>query len=165
MYTKELDELCESWARWVHRGGLAVSGQSVLSKLIDNHGVMNYGSGGSGPTLNCVEADIEAALMSFYVVNPVAVDLFRLEYGAIKRLGFDPEKPQFDKAHSLGISVRTYKRRLGLVRAHLTEKLTKSRVKHVSKQSIHVSQSPAAPESPGEENAPKSRRGRKTSRT
>tara|TARA_R110002033_G_scaffold171199_1_gene218035 strand:+ start:13915 stop:14412 length:498 start_codon:yes stop_codon:yes gene_type:complete len=165
MYTKELDELCESWARWVHRGGLAVSGQSVLSKLIDNHGVMNYGSGGSGPTLNCVEADIEAALMSFYVVNPAAVELFRLQYGAIQRPGFDPDNHQIDKAAALGISARTYKRRLGLVRAHITEKLTKSRAKHVSKQSIHVSQSPAAPESPGEENAPKSRRGRKTSRT
>ena len=164
MYTKELDELCESWARWVHRGGLAVSGQSVLSKLIDNHGVMNYGSGGSGPTLNCVEADIEAALMSFYVVNPVAVDLFRLEYGAIKRLGFDPEKPQFDKAHSLGISVRTYKRRLGLVRSHITEKLTKSRAKHVTTQSIHVSQSSPAPASTSQENRAQSRRGSKAPR-
>lgn len=87
MYTKELDELCESWARWVHRGGLAVSGQSVLSKLIDNHGVMNYGSGGSGPALNCVEADIEAALMALYVVNPPRLSCFVWNMARLNALG------------------------------------------------------------------------------
>lgn len=156
MYKKELDELCESWARWVHLGGLAVSGQSVLSKLIDNHGVMNYGSGGGGPVLNCVEADIEAALMLFYTGNPAAVELFRLEYGAVKRLGFYPDKPQFNKAESLGISVRTYKRRLGLVRTHIIEQLTRTRIKHASKQSVHSSLSPTVPEAANEENGDKS---------
>ncbi|NSM26811.1 hypothetical protein HT094_22175 [Shewanella sp. ZOR0012] len=105
MYTKELDELCESWARWVHRGGLAVSGQSVLSKLIDNHGVMNYGSGGSGPTLNCVEADIEAALMSFYVVNPVAVDCSGWSMAQLNALGLTLRSPNLTRRIRWGLAL------------------------------------------------------------
>lgn len=131
MYKKELEDLFECWARWVHLGGTAQSGQSVLSKLIDSKGVVNYGSGGpSGPPLHCVEADIEAAIMVFHSVNKEAVELFRLEYGAVKRAGFNAENNQIDKAHSLGISVRTYKRRLSLVREHVKSTLLKSRLKN-----------------------------------
>lgn len=126
-----INHLFDCWARWVNAGGVATSGQSVLSKLIDNQGVMNYGSGGgSGPVVNCIEADIEAALMSLQADNPEAVELFRLEYSAIKRPGFNPSKPQFDKAHSLNISVRTYKRRLSTVRKHVINQLKLTRNPH-----------------------------------
>lgn len=123
------DDVFNSWARWVNQGGHAPGGQSILSKLIDNKGMVTYG-GGVGPSLDCIEAEIESALCALQRDNPNSVHLFRLEYAAIRQRGFDASKPQLEKSHALGISVRTYKRRLSTARTFVIHRLKKKREKH-----------------------------------
>lgn len=132
MSQAHLKELFDSWARWVHQGGLLPGGSSIMAKMIDSKGFMSFGSGGGrGPSPDCIEAQIETALMKLNEKHSDAVYVFRLEYGAIRRAGFDPEQTQTIKAHALGISVRTYRRRLDLCTRHVVAHFTNvKRKKH-----------------------------------
>jgi hypothetical protein len=121
------DDVFNSWARWVNQGGNAPTGQSILSKLIENKGIFFYSGGGSGPMLDCIEAEVELALSALHLDNPASVHLFRLDYAAIRQRGFDASKPQLEKALALGISVRTYKRRLSVARAFVINQLKNKR--------------------------------------
>lgn len=124
-----LESLFHDWARWVHQGGVSDSGHSIIAKLMATRGVLIRGSGHGGP-VDCVEAEIEVALARINQQKPAAVTLFRLEYGAIRQPGFNPEQTQILKAHALGISVRTYKRRLSAVKNFIVEQLKEKRASH-----------------------------------
>ena len=64
MDRRHLDQLMESWARWVHHGQLIARYGFVMEKLIANKGVMSFGTGGkASPLIDCVEARIEVLLM------------------------------------------------------------------------------------------------------
>lgn len=132
MSQAHLKELFDSWARWVHKGGLLPGGSSIMAKMIEGKGFIQFGSGG-GRALSpdCIEAKIECALMGLSQTNPQAVALFRLEHGALRQKGFDPQQTQLRKAHALGISVRTYRRRLAVCTNHIITYLAnEKRSKH-----------------------------------
>ena len=117
------DDIFDQWARWVHSGSLVPGGQSILGKLIECQGVMNYGSGGD-PALDCIEADVESAVLRLAAENQAAATVFRVEYGA---QGNPLDNTQLKRAHRQGISLPTYKRRLKTARNHVIESVSKRR--------------------------------------
>ncbi|MCF1457386.1 MAG: hypothetical protein LPH21_07415 [Shewanella sp.] len=130
----ELDELLEGWARWVDAGGvIAPGGSSMLGRLIDNQGMMFFGSGGgSDPLVDCIEAKIESCVLQMALAQPQRADVLRLEYGAGWHSvtarqgvrGYNPQTAdQFDNARVLACSLRTYRRRLAAAREDLQQRL------------------------------------------
>lgn len=116
----------EAWARWCEGGKVAPrAGASMLSKMIDNHGLISFDQAGPSSPNDTHETLIESALMTLSVTNPVAVDALRLEVGAgwqavAVRHGvknYDPRAMgQEQKASVLNVSLRTYRRRLAEAR-------------------------------------------------
>jgi len=126
---QQVEKLFEMWARWCHSGSvLPASGASVLSKMIDNHGLMIFGSGGSTPNLDCVESDIERALSRLYLTHPDTVKTVRFEY--LGRFKDEDNLPlnQVRKAASMGVSIRTFERRLAKGRAYVVKQLESKNV-------------------------------------
>jgi hypothetical protein len=130
----DLDNALELWARWCFQGGALVSsGRSMLAKLIDNKGELFFGgSGGSSEPTDSLEAKIESAVVSMFAAEPMRADVLRLEYGAgwwqvaerRQIAGYDPRGVgQFENAHALGISLRTYRRRLAEARETIAKTL------------------------------------------
>lgn len=129
-----LDELMESWARWCQAGKVVPGcGTSMIGKMMDNQGLMHFGGGPRrDPLVECVEARIEAVVVTLASEAPEQADVLRLEYGAgvrevVQRLGlrgYDPRTAgQFETARALGMSLRTYRRRLAAARAKLEQGL------------------------------------------
>ncbi|MBP5971046.1 hypothetical protein [Pseudomonas iridis] len=125
-----LDEALELWARWCFAGGDSGSaGRSPLAKLIDNKGeLMFVGSTGSGVPPDSLEGRIEAAVLSLFARQPLAADVLRLEYDAgwwqvaqrRQIRAYDPRGiGQFERSVALGITLRTYRRRLFEARAFI----------------------------------------------
>ncbi len=119
-----LDQLMESWARWVHQGGLVSGYGSLMEKLIANKGVMNFGSGGKGgPVVDCIEARIEAALMQLAIKSPKSVAVVRVHYSAKTLPGLAINAPRRDKAAKMGISLKTYETHLTKARTYVINTL------------------------------------------
>lgn len=116
-----LDDQLERWARWCIEGRAAP--QSMIAKAIDNHGLLQFGGGGSVPVVD-IESTIEAAVLKVSERDVLAADVLRLEYqagvSAVCRRrgirGYDWRAGQAEKAELLGISVRTYARKLTVMR-------------------------------------------------
>lgn len=130
MSCKGLDQIFEAWARWCLSGNVCLqSGCSMIAKLIENKGHISFGGGGKvAPIVDCVEADVEAALMQLFAVDPITVEVVRFEYlGSF--VGISDGKPlnQMRKAHHLGVSLRTYERRLAKGRKHVLTKIRKEK--------------------------------------
>jgi hypothetical protein len=130
----DLDAGLELWARWSLPGGAVSGGRSMLAKLIDNKGELFFGSGGpgGGMPVDGIEWAIEAVVLSMFTTDPMRADVLRLEYGAAdyqvadrrKIVDYDPAGlDQYQKAHALGISRRTYMRRLAEARETLATQL------------------------------------------
>ena len=120
---KLLRPILEGWAEWCVDGQPVSAGRTMLAKLIDNKGEMFYGDcSGSTEPPDSRESLIEARVLAMAAgPDPLLADVLRLEFDAgwwlvcyrrgIK--GYDPRSiGQFEKAHALGISWATYKRRL-----------------------------------------------------
>lgn len=132
-----LDVALDLWARWSCEDQSAPAGRSMLAKLIDNKGELFFGGGGSsGPQTGGIECAIEAAVLSLFAADPLNADVLRLEYNAAwwlvaARRGikqYDPRgADQYNKAHALGISLRTYERRLKAARTFIEPKLRLSK--------------------------------------
>ena len=132
-----LDVALDLWARWSCADQAAPAGRSMLAKLIDNKGELFFGGGGSGgPQTGGIECAIEAAVLSLFAADPLNADVLRLEYNAAwwlvaARRGIDQYDPrgadQYNKAHALGISLRTYERRLKAARTFIEPKLRLSK--------------------------------------
>ena len=129
-----LDDALELWARWCFAGGeQASAGRSMLAKLIDNKGELMFSAGGgSREPSDSLEAHIEAAALRLFARDPLCADVLRLEYGAgwwqvAKRRrigGYDPRGiGQFEHAAALGISLRTYRRRLAEARTFIEDQV------------------------------------------
>tara|TARA_B100000700_G_scaffold330799_1_gene459155 strand:- start:1494 stop:1898 length:405 start_codon:yes stop_codon:yes gene_type:complete len=116
-YTARLSRLLDMWARWVHTGQV-VKAKSILQKIMDGDSFARSG-GGSSPMIDCVELNIEAALMRLAVTNASAVAVCRVEYGAsfLPNLPIDAKRDA--RALRMGMSLRTYNRRLKEARDYL----------------------------------------------
>lgn len=126
----ELDELFELWARWCYGGYSSnVAGPSLLARWMDSKGHIVFGAGSVGPT-NTVEELIEAAVFSLSTREPLTARVLRWEYGVGSEVwawrGDDADAKaltQADKAQALGVSLRTYRRRLASGRAEVEARL------------------------------------------
>lgn len=127
----DLDRLLDAWALWCDSGRpvLVSGGRSLLARWMDGKGQVIFGGGAGGASLAATrEADVEAAVVDLFQVQPLAADVLRLEYLAgwrevvdRRQLGaYDPRgMKQIDRALRLGVSVRTYRTRLAEARAHV----------------------------------------------
>lgn len=123
----------EMWAQWCASGDVVSAGRSVLAKFMDNKGEFFFGgSGGRSDPADCLELQIEAAVVAMAALSPICADVLRLEYdagwwGVAARRGIKSYDPrgigQFEKASALGISLATYKRRLSEARSIIESKL------------------------------------------
>lgn len=132
----DLDELFEAWARWCANGAYMSGSSSLLARWMDGRGHMVFGSGGAPSVLDYpVEERIEAAVMSIARDDLLSADVLRLEYSAgyprvVRRRrirGYDPRNiGQAEKALALGVSVRTYRRRLAIGREYVEWRLAET---------------------------------------
>jgi len=125
----ELDELFELWARWCFAGGVQPdTPPSLLARWMDSKGHMVFGGGGCAPT-DTVEERIEAAVLAIAASEPTTAEVLRWEYGVWSQgvghwRGKDATAlKQADKAAALGMSLRTYRRRLAAGRATVEQRL------------------------------------------
>jgi len=105
-----LERYFEQWARWVHTGQVTTA-KSILQKLIDGDS-FDCSGGGCSPIVECVELNIESALMRFMVTNKQAVTVCRVEYGALFMPNLPIDANRETRALRMGMSLRTYNRRL-----------------------------------------------------
>ena len=129
-----LDKLLHGWSAWCFGGfGGLGSGSSMLAQLIDKKGEIFFDgpSGSSGPA-DGIEQRIEAVVMEMAAKNLQQADVLRLEYAAgwwwvcerWKIQDYDPATAtQLDRARALGLTWRTYKRRLAAAREMIIERL------------------------------------------
>lgn len=123
-YTASLNRFLELWARWVHTGHV-VKAKSILQKIMDGDSFARSG-GGSSPMIDCVELNIEAALMRLMVTNKNAVLVCRVEYGATFLPNLPVDATREARALRMGMSLRTYNRRLKEARDHIETSLLKT---------------------------------------
>jgi len=116
---KPLSILLEDWARWCQGGKSVASTASTMSRIMAEGGNMTFGGGATAPVVDCVELDIEMALATLAKTHPQAVDTLRVDTAAIYTPRLKSNAPQIEKAHYMGVSLRTYQRRLTLCRHHL----------------------------------------------
>lgn len=136
----ELDSLLDAWAIWLASGGDYLNGsQSMLAKMIDNHGHLTFGSGPTGP-IEGIEARIESSVCALASTHLLTADILRLEYDAghgwvLKRRGlrrYDPRyTTQSKKARLLNVSHRTYLRHLRTARQRVFDDLKMERQRYV----------------------------------
>jgi hypothetical protein len=114
---RQLEERLEAWARWCV-GGERLGATSIMQVIMAG-GAFRGGSGAKQPLVECAELEVESALVAFAAVSSdacVSVDILRYEYG-VKRLGNLPfDASQATRALRLNMSVRTYRRKLGMVK-------------------------------------------------
>lgn len=126
-----VDRLCDSWARWLSDGRTAESGgaDSMLARLIDNKGELNFGGGGGGSRepRDTLEERVEILVYQMAKTAPLCADALRLEYAAgAHRVAvargwkhYTPGQDQLSHALLLGVSLRTYRTRLAEARGKI----------------------------------------------
>jgi DNA-directed RNA polymerase specialized sigma subunit, sigma24 homolog len=115
-----LDEAIELWARWTVTGGSLNSGgfQSMLHMMMVTHCVFSGGGKKAITPDEGVEAEIESCLMKLRREESLIPDVIKIEYML--------DATQMKKAERMGISLKTYKKRLQqgrkLILMHLAER-------------------------------------------
>ncbi len=125
------DKQFDSWARWCVSGGSLPGYKSIMGKMMQDQGVMTFGSGPASPVIDCVELEIENALSVLAKTNLPAVQIIRFEYGAVNLQGLNASATQLQKANKLEISVRTYRTRLKLAREFVSVTLSQNKLKRL----------------------------------
>lgn len=130
-----LEHRLDAWARWVIAGGQEKAAPSLLARWMAGKGHIVFGGGSSAPG-DVIETVIEAAVMQMFAEGPLGqlrADVLRLEFGAGSHQvaqrrgihGFDPRtRSQAKMAEALGITYRTYRRRLAEAKTTITLALT-----------------------------------------
>lgn len=121
----QLDPIMERWAIWCQDGGILPGYRSIMNEMINNHGVMVFGSGGGrDPRVDCIEAEIEAIIAKLAQLDLKTVEVLRTQYNVrnVRRL-YDAN--QSEKALFMGISLRTYTSRLKMGRDFILMNLTR----------------------------------------
>ncbi|OZY31029.1 hypothetical protein [Pseudomonas lundensis] len=137
MAKRDVASALELWARWSVPEAQQSTGRSMLAKLIDNKGEIFFGgsTAASGGPVDSLEVLIESAVMKMAAIDQMRADVLRLECNAAwwqvalrrKIDGYDPRgMGHFEKALALGISLRTYRRRLAEAKQIIETLLGKS---------------------------------------
>lgn len=116
-----LDEAIELWARWTVTGGSLNSGgfQSMLHMMMTTHCVFSGGGKKAITPDEGVEAEIESCLMRLRQQESPIPDVIKIEYML--------DVTQLKKAERLGISLKTYKKRLQQGRQTILQHLAERR--------------------------------------
>ncbi len=122
---RELDSYLELWARWVHTGTVSKS-TSIMQKIMEQEGFSRGGAGSRALISDCVELRIESAIARLQGSNELAAMVCRYEYGALTIKNLPVNAKRVDRALRLGMSLRTYNRRLSEARQWLTGSLISS---------------------------------------
>lgn len=116
-----LEKLLEMWARWAQRGGKPPEyEESIIYVLGRSRG---YLASSNNEPNDSLETSVEGAVALLSVRKPEAAFVLRVEYGAFDFTGLDPNARQIDKAHALGMPVRTYKNHLNTARSYVAQML------------------------------------------
>ncbi|MGL4755211.1 MAG: hypothetical protein ACRCXB_22865 [Aeromonadaceae bacterium] len=130
---KALTECVASWALWCHTGKVQAP-KSLMSRLMENKGVFNFGSaGGSRGPVNSIEERIESAVTKLAAQDLFTADVIRLEFGAgwqnvIKRRRLIlkwKDSTQATRAEALKVCERTYRNKLNIGLLFILNELTK----------------------------------------
>lgn len=117
-----LEHRLELWARWIVNG--CNSSRSGFASMLEMMTVTRCQfSGGGGEPQDEIETAVEAAVISLTIVDKSAARILRVEYGAWAPKSLDGATTQLDKAHALGLSLRTYKRKLAKARKYVADYL------------------------------------------
>lgn len=117
-----LEQRLELWARWIVNG--CNSSRGGYASMLEMMTVTRCQfSGGGGVPQDEIETAVEAAVISLTIIDRSAARILRVEYGAWAPKSLDGATTQLDKAHALGLSLRTYKRKLAKARKHVADYL------------------------------------------
>lgn len=111
----DLDHLLEMWARWVRGGG---NSRNWSASSLDFHG---GSTGGASAPMDGLETMIEAAMVALRAKGnggKLVALVISFEYGAITKPGLENAQ-QITKACALGMSLRTYYRKLREGKEHV----------------------------------------------
>ncbi|WP_372830543.1 hypothetical protein [Pontibacterium sp.] len=140
---KDLDDLLFAWGRWCEFGGEpTVNTASFQSKVMAlEPGETITMGGGSGPSdplgRDSVESMIEAAVMRLSEADIAAANVLRLQYqagirslvkrGVIRSVSarMVEQMNQDARARTLGVSLRTYRRKLQTARVAVQDDLAR----------------------------------------
>ena len=126
MRRPNLDEILEMWARWLRNGcnqprrGYA----SLIEMMMKTQ--CHFITGG-GPPPDHLETSVETAVGLLGVKDELAAVVIRVEYGALAYRGIEAHTSQMGRAHALGITLRTYERKLAKARQHVEHYLHTTR--------------------------------------
>lgn len=120
-----LEQRLELWARWIVGG---CNSRSGFASMLEMMMVTRCQFSGGGEPKDQIEMEVEAAVMSLTNCDEKAARILRIEYGAIENGAWAPKSldkahTQMDKAHALGLSLRTYKRKLAKARLYVAERI------------------------------------------
>jgi hypothetical protein len=127
-----LERRLDAWARWAVSGGLGSTGKSILARWMDSKGHLVFG-GAPDDSADLIESIIEAAVLKMATNDLLRADVLRLEFGAgcygvAERRGirsYDPRNMnQAKHALVMGLSYRTYRRRLAEAKLIVQDALT-----------------------------------------
>ena len=121
MTRQRLNYLLEMWARWCLRGSvIRATPDSILARLIEFEGneALMYGAGGHSTPLDDLESGIESIVMALAAKDVKAAETLRIEYV------FCCSDSEIEKAARIGVSVRTYYRKLKKARHFVEESLS-----------------------------------------
>lgn len=123
------DHIFEAWAHWCEAGKIRTkNGTSMIAQLIESKGHLTFGGSPFASNLDCIEAKVEAALMQLFITDPTSVEVVRFEYiYSIIYIDEGDAINQKKKAIKLGLTLRTYQRRLSKGRNYVFKKLEKKR--------------------------------------
>ena len=123
----QVEYIFESWARWCEAGQNCTQNQaSMIARLIESKGHLVFCDSHFSVNAYCIEANVESALMSLFILDPLAVDVIRFEY--IYSASFIENGAtlnQARKADKMGISKSTYQRKITKCHQYVLDELNK----------------------------------------
>ena len=127
----KIEYIFESWARWCEAGKNGTQNQaSMITRLIESKGHLVFCESHFSVNAYCIEANVESALMSLFILDPVAVavavDVVRFEY--IYSADFIENGAPLNqerKAEKMGISKSTYQRKITTCHKYILDELNK----------------------------------------
>ena len=117
-----LDLKLHDWAAWVQNDKEAGGSASQIYKMMTSGGLLG---GGQATGLQCNEAELEEALLRWILKseeNKKKVRILRYEYDALS-MGWTVDATQKDKAHRIGVSLRTYNNHVKACKDYLIKAL------------------------------------------
>lgn len=118
MKPAEIEKLFDDWARYeTHGNGFSgAAGKSIFERLEEGMGQLLPSGSGGGFEIDTKESRLSGAVSRLALNKRLLADILRLEYGVITRKGSHPTDTQMARADAIGLTLRTYSRKLSAAR-------------------------------------------------